>query len=411
MIASELRDAPLPELPPGYELLEPAPERKGQWSGPDGVRVGVLLKRTYEDDGRGGLTLADAPVPLFDAPFPWSESASGEDPPPASDEDTLALRPGTDVVVQGSAYAPGGRAREGWVRFEGAGLKREIRVFGDRRLERTPGGAWRIAEPAGFTSIPLRYDRAYGGHDARALARHGDPQAELMELIDPELASGPGLYHYPRNPAGTGYVVDADDETLAELRLPNFEFPFDPLTVERLVAGRVERWIRRPLPAALDWVGSAWFPRVAYLGIRRPHDLGDAPPAEVLGRWAAPDLMQIESPLKSGRPPRLEFHQGASPGMTLARLRPDAAFRIEGMSADGGVHTVRLPGEWPEVELRTGPETLKAAPHLNSVCMDREAGTLMLVWCATARVERPLSPVEIAGMETIVTWRSADRWG
>jgi len=121
--------------------------------------------------------------------------------------DTPFLSGGVDLFVMGSAYAPNGNpASEVRVDIRaGSRFTRSIRVVGDRVWRAVAGTgdkaplALEASPPTPFVSMPLSYDRAFGGTAA----------AEGYE------------YSYPPNPAGRGLYASA--EAALDRPLPNLE--------------------------------------------------------------------------------------------------------------------------------------------------------------------------------------------
>ena len=111
---------------------------------------------------------------------------------------------GIDVLVGGEVRQPGGVARERLdVEIEvGRTFRRRIAVVGDRTWRRNDQGALVITAPKPFLTMPLAYERAFGGH---APTDHG------LEMP------------YTDNPQGRGFYLD---EASAEGQpLPNLEDP------------------------------------------------------------------------------------------------------------------------------------------------------------------------------------------
>src|SRR5204862_2153042 len=112
----------------------------------------------------------------------------------------------TDIVVRGHAYGRGEARCQIEIRVDH--FERRIAVFGDRRL-RSVDGALRFSAPAPFEKIALGWESAYGGVDLVTREEWGDPVAEELEeageTVDPRF----GLYAYPRNPFGKGYLLEA----------------------------------------------------------------------------------------------------------------------------------------------------------------------------------------------------------
>jgi hypothetical protein len=210
--------------------------------------LSALTKRTYEVRDHGRLTLAEQPLPLdtTDEPLP-----RGYDPSWRGEIDAAPYKPATDVVVFGRAHAPGGSCRSMDVEVELPELSRTIRlrVTGDRYCTYRVHAPPIVSPPEAFETMPMGYDRAYGGVD------HGvdfpAPPADVAQALA-MLMTAPGAY--PRNPAGVGFVTRNSPETVDGLRLPNVERADQPLRPEQIVCPGMQMWHRQPMPAA--WGGS-----------------------------------------------------------------------------------------------------------------------------------------------------------
>lgn len=378
---------------------------------PGGERTfGMLLKRTYQIDAYGECELAEDEQQelLVGGEVPYGEV----EPPLVSSvlqgDDFIAFKEYTDVVVQGSAYAYGPNVRQTTVGVRFGNLEREIVVYGDRVGEWQGTYGPRFSEPEPFEQIPVVYDLAYGGLDVAAYARHGYPMAEMMRTVRPDTEMDiHSPYHYPRNPAGTGFLVTLDRESFEDLAIPNFEYAFDPLAPERLAVGEPKRWINGPLPAGMNWQSAAWFPRVGYLGLTRAHELLDAQVAEVALGWATDDLLDIPSMLTTlDRMPRTEFAQSASPGMTVGEVPPDAELECWNMHPEHPLRHVRLPNEAPRVKLGlSAGKMVELDTQLNTIVYRTDHDRLILVWCARTPVDRTYTPKQLANMRRDVQWR------
>src|SRR5262249_11271675 len=117
------------------------------------------------------------------------------------ENDFVLTKTTTDIVVNGTAYAPhGAPAGVVDVAMQIGHTKKILRVFGDRVWE--PDGTW-ISPPIPFVSLPLTYERAFGGKDAKS--------------------ARPDVDWYWPNPVGTGFVASASRAD--GLRAPNVEYP------------------------------------------------------------------------------------------------------------------------------------------------------------------------------------------
>lgn len=181
--------------------------------------VGALIaKATFRFDGRGQVEAeTQAPIPLFDKDV--------ETPLGLLPADTLG-RSGErfEVMLLGCAHAPGQRSTtELRVRLQVGSEQREMAVFGDRVWESGADGAHRIGAPAPFTSMPLVYERAFGG----SVPVQIDPDS-VLDVFEPINRRGLGfdaemwasaVGQMLRAPAGYPRLTDY------RRRLPNLEDP------------------------------------------------------------------------------------------------------------------------------------------------------------------------------------------
>lgn len=137
------------------------------------------------------------------------------------ESDLLGSKPSTDIILNGTAYAPKGRPSTAFVVSLRIGqVYKELKVVGDRFWE---GGLFRrISPPHPVAEVPVIYERAYGGFDNT----DPDPRRQRMD---------------PRNPVGCGLVTEKGSP------LPNFEYPGQDLET----AG----------PAGFASIASHWSPR------------------------------------------------------------------------------------------------------------------------------------------------------
>ncbi|EDT42135.1 DUF2169 domain-containing protein [Burkholderia ambifaria] len=163
---------------------------------PDGAEVWVVaVKATYSILPDGNVELAGEQLPLNHGPVP-ADGRAGL----LYDTDLGPSKLATDVVLNGSAWAPNGEpVRTLRAGFQIGATSHFATVHGDRYWERKLW-SWRPSEAAAFVSMPLVYERAFGGDT-------------------PELPPA------SRNPVGRGYVPDAE----ARVWLPNLESVTQPI--------------------------------------------------------------------------------------------------------------------------------------------------------------------------------------
>ena len=173
-------------------------------------------------------TLLDEQVPPVEADIYWG------DPETTSlkyASDYHIGKPATDIIMSGLACAPGKQSVKSLeVSLTVDQLNKKIRVFGDRH--------WingRMSEPAPFQTMPMVYEKAFGG----------------THLVDGEVDSAE-----QRNPVGCGY---AGNRTLAQMNgvpLPNLE---DPQFL-------IRQHSDTPMPACFGFIAPGWQPRAQYAG-------------------------------------------------------------------------------------------------------------------------------------------------
>lgn len=174
----------------------------------DLYQLGAAIGRAcYRLNGSDLVPAADVEWPVDGAGGP---SSFGEMPP-----DSPFMPGGFDVMVVGECVQPGGEAGESAaveLRI-GRGFHRRIDVFGDRVWVEVGTGLV-PSRPAPFVSMPLTWDRAFGG-------------TAKVET---------GEFPWPENPEGRGFFGTA--EAALGGALPNLEDPSD----------RVRGWDQRVTP-------------------------------------------------------------------------------------------------------------------------------------------------------------------
>jgi hypothetical protein len=318
----------------------------------------VLVKRTYDIRAASEVVRAEQawPIQMSDAYYddgdPLTTTVQYE-------SDLAPYKLATDVVILGRAVAPDTRpVYEMQVTARVAAVVKTLRVTGDRFCVFREGLSPTFTEPIPFTTMPLRYERAYGGRD---------------------LISLPGLeFHYPRNHHGTGVAVRNIPEVVHGLALPNIEDPTDLLNPDGVVLGEPERWNLQPLPQGFGWYHKTWYPRSSFVGAMpqfvdsttrmREEALGLVPERQIaLSR-------QFKLPSFDAR-----FYRGASLGLSMPYLRGGEGMTLSGMTEDGDI-AFTLPREVPSVALDIGfgPRTLDAVLQTVSVRVDDRQ--VDLVW-------------------------------
>ena len=275
-------------------------------------------------------------------------------------EDELApYKPATDVVVIARAHAPEGKpVAEMNVGVEVAGRRKLLRVTGDRITEYRPGALPSISDPVPFTTMPIRYERAYGGKDLRSR-----PDAP---------------FYYPRNPLGRGAALYNIREAVEGLRLPNIEDPDDLLTPERIVLEDERNWNNQPLPQGFGWFQKTWYPRCSFVGAAPSYVASD----EIMREEELDLVPSGQIALARGfRLPSFDvrFNNGASLGLAVRSLAPGALIRLARLTPEG-LLSFTLPGDWPAIMLDIGLGENSLPVALHTVSVQVEQRRVDLIW-------------------------------
>ncbi len=308
---------------------------------------GVLgtLFHTCDRAGRETLTLIGkrsfeicrdgTPVPLTDQPGIVHADVYRGDPLRSSvlhESDLAVYKPATDVVVEGEAFAPHGEpARAVHVTVRAGPIRKDITVLGDRTLEPMAGvGPMKPTRAEPFFSMPITYERAYGGYDPRTL---GSKRTRFDE----------------RNPSGTGYWHGSVG--VPGMRLPNVESPSVGPEIPFL----------HPRPEGVGAVARWWMPRRELAGT---YDQ----------RWQrerAPFL-----------PEDFDYRhfQCASPGLIApGHFLGDELFHITNMTPEG-VLEFRLPGLCLGYTARWQRREDRGVAPLDTVYVEPSSRRVTLVW-------------------------------
>lgn len=171
----------------------------------------------FEPDGRELLVVAVKGT--FTMPFKGEEPALAEEQVPLTESDQFTGEPGfsatlyesdyahrkplCDVILNGSAYAPGGRpTTRVRVSMQVGEMKKSFEVMGDRAWQKGWFFGVKPSKPVPFTRLPITYDRAFGGADK------DEKKQDKVET-------------YAKNPIGVGYYPLTKKKVLVGKRLPN----------------------------------------------------------------------------------------------------------------------------------------------------------------------------------------------
>ena len=224
-------------------------------SGPEGERLDVLVVR-------GTFDFASASAPMRVArrqtPIVFGDKYEGVEDDDVlravvvDDGDLVPYKPGTDILVRGSASAPESRPHATWLAGVRVGqIKKTIRLHGPRQFRRTLLG-WSLGQAQPVTSVMLDYRLAYGGGLAIPPSLCESGVAEAVK--------------HDGNPAGCGWLPSRSHYKHLPYRARAY----------------VRHWIGKQLTIPAPQIEDASHP------IDDPFGAGGAPGLGALARWWAP---------------------------------------------------------------------------------------------------------------------------
>ena len=203
---------------------------------PDGRELLVVcLKGTFTIPKNGEEPrLAEEQVPLVEADVFTGEPGLSS---PVYESDYAPRKPKCDVLLNGSAYAPGGRpAASVNVSLRVGPISKSLTVIGDR-IWKKGFLSFKAMQPKPFVVMPISYDTAFGGVDEN----HKDPKKHQA---------------YMENPIGVGFHSYLKPEFVKDKPLPNTQEIDKPVSKPNV----------KYRPMSLGPIGRAWLPRYPLAG-------------------------------------------------------------------------------------------------------------------------------------------------
>ena len=292
----------------------------------------TVVKGTFTVGPSIGLADEQIPVSFADEHHGDPEASSVRAP-----SDLCLGKPGTDVVLIGSAWAPAGRPT--WsadVSLTAGPVTKTVRVFGDRVWDSGPAGS-SVAPVAPFVRLPLIWERAYGGTD--------------------ETDRGPVVE--PRNPVGCGFRAPRSTRPVAGLPIPNLEDPAALITSPR----------DTPRPACFAPVASHWEPRRLFAGT---YD-------EEWQKSRSPYLPHDFDP---------RFFQVAPLGLTAPAYFQGGEWVDVRGATPSGLLQFQLPAVRVRITYRLASGEQQRPAVLDTVVVEPDASRLTLVWRAALQCDK-----------------------
>lgn len=315
------------------------------------VKATFRLPRTADEP----LSLAEEQLPLIMADtFTGAPGLSA----PVYEADFALRKKRCDVLLVGSAYAPGGRPETRvQVGLRVGSMTKTLSVVGDRHW-RTGVSGVSASEPKPFVVMPVSYDRAFGGVDVK------HPEATKHAA-------------FTRNPAGRGFHKHLRPEWVDGAPLPNTEEP------GRSIVGADGNY----QPMSFGPIGRNWEPRFRYAGTYDQDWLDNVfpfLPADFDERYyqAAPLDQQVDGPVGGQQ-------------VALVNLTPDGRRSFVMPTFEAPVYVFPKKG---------GREDLKAT--LDTIVLEPDVERLTITW----RVARPLRRNMFEVAQVLVGNKGAEWW-
>lgn len=320
----------------------------------------VVVKGTFQIPGNGETAqLAERQLPLVMADTFTGEPGHSA---PIHEADFPPYKSRCDVLLNGSAYAPGGKpVRKLRVGLKVGALSKTFTVVGDRFWE-TGNLGIAPGAPQEFTVMPISYDRAYGGLDDF----HPNKKKHAA---------------FMKNPVGKGYHRHLSTSLVEGTPMPNTEEDHRPVTIPS----------EKYQPMSFGPVGRGWEPRLGYAGTYDQAWLDEVFPFlpsdfDAAYYQSAPADQQIAYP-KGGEE------------VVLVNLTP------QGRSA------FKLPEiEVPVVFFRKKGEDYKAQAVIDTLMIEPDEGRLSLVWRTHLPLKRNMFEVSqvLVGRKSRAWWRARE---
>ena len=244
--------------------------------------------------------------------------------------DFAPFKPHADITMVGTCHAPAGKKLlRQRVTFGLGTFTKALVVHGDRHYVTGPNGQWVPSEPLPFETMPLQWERAFGGEG------------------------------FAPNPIGLGYAHAANTEGEEELasagRVPNLELLGTP------ILSRDER----PEPASFGPIPLQWAVR-------------SSKAATYDAAWLAKDWPYLPADFD------WSTFNAATRDQRVGYLRGDETLTLEGVHPEYPKLESSLPGLRPRCffRQRIGDEEVivEAALRLDTAHVDADTMELVLVW-------------------------------
>jgi hypothetical protein len=320
--------------------------------------VVVVVKGTFTMPRPGETPkLADEQVPLVDA-----DQFTGEPGRSATlvECDYVLEKPRCDVLLNGAAYAPGGRPVEGIAVGLQVGAWRKSFAVRGNRMWRRSGIGYAPSEPEPFERLPISYDNAFGGTDER--------------MRDPAQVRS-----YVPNPVGRGWHHHIYPELVTGAAVSNTEEIRDPV---RDPGG----WYR---PMAFGPIGRGWPSRIRYAGTYDQN-------------WQDKVFPFLPADFDA------QYFQCAAEDQQIPHLRGGEQVLLINLTPDGRREFALPSVEMPAVFFRRRAERVAMKGTLDTLVFEPDAERFSMVWRASLKLHRNVFELSrvVVGQMPRAWWRS-----
>jgi hypothetical protein len=329
------------------ELLNATKMRAGYTMGmkPDGRELLMTaVKGTFHlPHSEEEAQLLDEQIPLVEADVFTGEPGFSS---PLYESDYAPVKPRCDVLLNGSAYAPGGRpVTRVSVSLQVGQISKSFDVVGNRVWISTMMGAV-ASPPEPFTVLPISYDKAFGGVDNA----HPDPSKHR---------------HYETNHAGVGFHYQTGREFIDNTPLPNTEESGRP----------VENPRDSYRPLAFGPIGRAWQPRVKLAGTYDQNWIDNIFP------FLPPDFDEL-------------YYQAAPPDQQMDYPRGSEEVVLKNVTSEG--HTsFRLPAvHMPVVFYPKRGDNVETNAVVDTIVIEPDLSRFTMTWRSHIPLKRNMFDVE-----------------
>jgi len=287
----------------------------------------IAIKATF-DLGRS-VTVAGQQLPVRMVDEFWGES--GQSSLKYASEVHLS-KSATDIIVIGTACTQDGKPVPALdVSVQVGNKGKTIRVFGDRKWYLAEKEL-RISPPSPFVSMPIIYERAYGGV-------HEVVQDSAKTTFD------------PRNPVGRGFQGGRTPVDMNGQLLPNLEDP----------SQLIKKPEDQPSPACFGFLASSWEPRKSFTGTYDE-------------RWQVEKAPYLPEDFQN------RYFNAAHPDLVYpGYLRGGEPVTITNMSSKSPLK-FNLPMCEFDVSVQVDEDKMAAAMNMETVLIEPDEQRLSLLW-------------------------------